>query len=239
MVRCGKALTGPPNEPLKQLLPIRLQTAISIHSTLDFVKQVNASEKIGYGGEYTTTETQWIGTVPIGYGDGLHQYFKATGVLVEGKRLPIIGRIAMDQLMIALDRKYPIGTRVTFIGQQDNQTILADEVAREANIPRSESDIKSALAKYERTVYTNSYKRSDTKSALAKHEMKFKHKINYNDWSILYKDSSAQRLKFKESLAITALKPDLNATTRSIPLFIFPDDLKNKKKVKFKLKQNG
>ncbi|CAF3419340.1 unnamed protein product, partial [Rotaria sp. Silwood1] len=138
MVRCGKALTGPPNESLKNLLPFRLQTAISAHSTLDLVKQVNASEKIGYSGEYTTTETQWIGTVPIGYGDGLHQYFKATGVLIEGKRLPIVGRISMDQLMIALDRKYPVGTRVTFIGQQGNETITGDDVAREAKVPRSE-----------------------------------------------------------------------------------------------------
>ncbi|CAF4398969.1 unnamed protein product, partial [Rotaria sordida] len=73
----------------------------------------------------------------------------------------------------------------------------------------------------------------------AKHEMEFKHKINYNDWNILYKDNFVQRLKIKESLAIIALKPDLNVTTRSAPPFIFPDGSKNKKKVKFKLKQNG
>ena len=87
-------------------------------------------------------------------------------------------------------------------------------------------------------VYTNSYKQSDIKSAIIKHEMEFKHKIDYNNWNILYKDSSAQRLKIKESLAIMTLKPDLNANTRSTPRFIFPDGLKNKKKVKFKLKQN-
>ena len=68
--------------------------------------------------------------------------------------------------------------------------------------------------------------------------MEFKHKMDYNNWNILYKDSSAQRLKIKESLAIMTLKPDLNANTSSTPLFIFPDGLRNKKKVKFKLKQN-
>ena len=69
--------------------------------------------------------------------------------------------------------------------------------------------------------------------------MEFKHKMDYYNWNILYKDNSAQRLKIKESLAIIALKPDLNANTHSIPLFVFPDGLKNKKKVKFKLKRDG
>ncbi|CAF1404868.1 unnamed protein product [Adineta steineri] len=138
MVRCGKALTGPPNEPLKHLLPVPLETSISIHSQLSLVKQVDAGEKIGYGDDYTTNETQWIGTVPIGYGDGWHQDFRRTGVLVDGKRMQIVGRISMDQLMLALDREYPVGTRVTFVGQQGNETITGDDVAREAKIPRSE-----------------------------------------------------------------------------------------------------
>ncbi|CAF4925739.1 unnamed protein product, partial [Rotaria sp. Silwood1] len=129
MVRCGKALTGPQDESLKHLLPFILRTAMSVHSTLDLVKLLNATEKIGYSGTYTTTEPEWIGTVPIGYADGWHQNFKGTGVLVEGKRLSIVGRISMDQLMIGLDRPYPIGTRVTFIGQQGNDTITVDDVA--------------------------------------------------------------------------------------------------------------
>ncbi|CAF3812677.1 unnamed protein product [Rotaria sp. Silwood1] len=138
MVRCGKALTGPQDESLKHLLPFTLRTAMSVHSTLDLVKLLNATEKIGYSGTYTTTEPEWIGTVPIGYADGWHQNFKGTGVLVEGKRLSIVGRISMDQLMIGLDRPYPIGTRVTFIGQQGNDTITVDDVAQYASMPMLE-----------------------------------------------------------------------------------------------------
>ncbi|CAF1302543.1 unnamed protein product [Adineta ricciae] len=138
MVRCGKALTGPPNEPLKAFLPITLQSVISLHSVLSLVKEVEAGEKIGYADTYTTTKKQWIGTVPIGYGDGWHQNLKPTGVLVEGQRMEIVGRISMDQLMVGLDREYPVGTRVTFIGQQGNMTITGDEVASAAKIPRSE-----------------------------------------------------------------------------------------------------
>jgi hypothetical protein len=82
----------------------------------------------------------------------------------------------------------------------------------------------------------NSFKRSDVKSALARHELEFKHRINYTDWHVLSKDISSQRLKIKETLAIMALKPDLNATTRSAPLIIFPEGALWKKKVKFKFK---
>ena len=138
MVRCGKALTGPPNEALKHLLPVPLQTSISVHSALSLVKKVEAGEKIGYSGEYTTQEAEWIGTVPMGYGDGWHQNFRATGVLVDGQRVPIVGRISMDQMMVALNQSYPVGTRVTFVGQQGNETITGDDVARLAKVPRSE-----------------------------------------------------------------------------------------------------
>lgn len=138
MVRLGKALMGPPNEALKQFLPIPLQTCLSLHSIVDLVKQLDVGEKIGYGGEYTTSQKQWVGTVPIGYGDGWHQQFKISTVLIDGERVPVVGRISMDQIVVALPRKYPVGTRVTFIGRQGNQTIVADEIARMANQPRSE-----------------------------------------------------------------------------------------------------
>jgi alanine racemase len=116
------------------------------------VKQLDAGEKIKYRGEYTTTQTEWIGTIPVGYADGWHQQFRTTGVLVDGKRVPIIGRISMDQLMVALPQKYPFGTLVTFIGQQGNEIIFADAIAQRANQPRSE--VFSSLSSRLPRIYT-------------------------------------------------------------------------------------
>ena len=124
MVRLGKAVMGPPNEALKHLLPFELQSSLSLPSILGHVKQLGPGDKISYGGDYITTKTEWIGTVPIGYADGWHQQFKATKTLVDGKRVPAIDRISMDQLMIALPRKYPIRTHVTFIGRQGCRFII-------------------------------------------------------------------------------------------------------------------
>ncbi|CAF3382849.1 unnamed protein product [Rotaria socialis] len=137
-VRCGGALIGLLKEPLEQPLSFPLQKAISVYSMLDLVKQVNASEKIGYGGTYTTTQTEWIGTVPIGYADGWRQSYKPISVLIEGKRFPIVGRIVIDQLMIGLDRMYPVGSLVTFIGQDGNDTITVEYIASEGNTPIGE-----------------------------------------------------------------------------------------------------
>lgn len=152
MVRLGKAVMGPPNEALKNLLPFPLQHSLSLHSILGLVKQLDAGEKISYGGEYTTTQKQWVGTIPIGYADGWHQQFRTTAVLVDGKRVPVVGRISMDQLVVALPQKYPTGTRVTFIGQQGNETIVGDEIARAANQPRSE--VFSSLSSRLPRIYT-------------------------------------------------------------------------------------
>jgi len=152
MVRLGKAVMGPPNEALKHLLPFPLQSSLSLHSILSLVKQLGVGEKISYGGEYTTTQNQWVGTVPIGYADGWHQQFRTSTVLVDGKRVPIVGRISMDQLVVALPQKYPIGTPVTFIGQQGNETIVGDEIAQAANQPRS--DVFSSLSSRLPHLYT-------------------------------------------------------------------------------------
>jgi alanine racemase len=50
-------------------------------------------------------------------------------VLVEGERVPIAGRICMDQCMVRLPRHVPIGTTVTLIGSQLEEFISVNEIA--------------------------------------------------------------------------------------------------------------
>ncbi len=50
-------------------------------------------------------------------------------MLVNGKRVPIVGRVTMDQFMIHLPCKVPLGTKVTLIGRQGDEYISATEVA--------------------------------------------------------------------------------------------------------------
>lgn len=139
LVRIGRGLMGPPEEGLKHYQHFPLETSIALHSILVLVKEVEAGEFIGYDCDYKAIEKQWIGTVPIGYGDGWHQQYRTNDVLVDGIRVPIVGRISMDQMTISLPRSYPVGTRVTLIGRQGNETILGEEVvALAGNVPRSQ-----------------------------------------------------------------------------------------------------
>lgn len=129
-VRYGIALYGLyPSAVVKESEAIQLQPVLSLHSRLIHVKPIQAGDTVSYGQEYMAKQSEWIGTVPIGYGDGWARSLQGASVLVDGKRCPIVGRICMDQTMIRLDKSYPIGTKVTLIGKQQNNHISMDELA--------------------------------------------------------------------------------------------------------------
>src|SRR5699024_1699745 len=101
----------------------------SLPSRLIHVKKMDPGESISYGVIYTTADEEYIGTIPIGYGDGWIRKLQGADVLVDGKRMPVAGRITMDQTMIKLDKEYPVGTKVTLIGKQGDDEIEANEIA--------------------------------------------------------------------------------------------------------------
>ncbi|MFC4322043.1 alanine racemase [Litchfieldia salsa] len=130
-VRLGIAMYGlTPSTEMKGLLPYELKEAFSLHSKLVHVKKLTEGEKVSYGATYTANEEEWVGTVPIGYADGWIRKHQGAEVLVEGNRCEIIGRVCMDQFVVRLPHQLPVGSRVTLIGTQGNQTIGIDEVAK-------------------------------------------------------------------------------------------------------------
>ncbi|HEK9955600.1 TPA: alanine racemase [Streptococcus equi subsp. zooepidemicus] len=110
-------------------LPCPLKEALSLESHLVHVKQIQAGDSVGYGASYVAAEPEYVGTLPIGYADGWTRNMQGFKVLVEGEFCDIIGRVSMDQLTIRLPKAYPIGTKVTLIGQQGKQVITATDVA--------------------------------------------------------------------------------------------------------------
>lgn len=129
MVRFGVAMYGlnPSGHALKESYP--LQPALEFVSELVQVKEVPAGTKIGYGATYTSPESEWIGTVPVGYADGWIRKMSGFSVLVEGTYCEIIGRVCMDQFMIRLPQHFAPGTKVTLVGKNSDQEITLQEVA--------------------------------------------------------------------------------------------------------------
>ncbi|GGF33185.1 alanine racemase 1 [Halobacillus andaensis] len=129
-IRFGISMYGLyPSGDVKKERPIELQPAFSLNSRLIHVKKVGPGESLSYGATYTTSETEWIGTVPVGYADGWIRKLQGFEVLVDGKRHPIVGRICMDQFMIRLDQEYSLGSKVTLIGKQNQEEVHMDDVA--------------------------------------------------------------------------------------------------------------
>ncbi len=129
-VRLGISMYGlSPSLEMKDTLPFKLEEAFSLQTKLVHVKKVSKGSKISYGATYEAKQDEWIGTLPIGYADGWIRKLKDSEVLIDGKRVSLVGRICMDQCMVRLPYELPVGTNVTLIGVQGSQMISMDEVA--------------------------------------------------------------------------------------------------------------
>lgn len=121
MVRPGVILYGmyPSNEVDKSRLD--LIPAMTLKSRITLVKKVGAGRGVSYGKEYITDKPTKIATVPIGYADGyLRKTAKEGRMLVHGVKVPIIGRICMDQCMIDVTNVHNIdkGDEVIIFGRE-------------------------------------------------------------------------------------------------------------------------
>lgn len=118
-----------PSKAVHTLEAVQLQQAFSLYSELMHVKKIRPGDCVSYGATYCAEEEEWVGTIPIGYADGWSRKLQGFYVLIEGKRMPIIGRICMDSMMVKLDKPYEVGKRVTLIGQDQEETIQMDDIA--------------------------------------------------------------------------------------------------------------
>jgi alanine racemase len=131
LVRCGIAAYG--MDPFGED-PARhgLVPALELRSYLAEVKPIAPGESVGYGRRFVATAPGWIGTVPVGYGDGVRRALtNDCDVLVEGRRVPLVGTVSMDNITVDLGPDPPPrGAEVVLLGGQDGERVLAEEWAR-------------------------------------------------------------------------------------------------------------
>ncbi|WP_158607008.1 alanine racemase [Paenibacillus ginsengarvi] len=131
MVRVGASLFGivPLDEGAEGPIGLRLAPTFSLHARILQVKQIRKGESIGYDRTYTATEEQWVATLPIGYAHGLSRRCSGMSALVDGQWANLIGNICMNQCMVKLPSYYPVGTRVTLLGENGGKSITIDRMA--------------------------------------------------------------------------------------------------------------
>jgi alanine racemase len=132
MVRCGVAIYG--LDPFQADPDAHgLEPALSLRSWLASVRRIEPGESVGYGRRWRAKEPTWVGTVPVGYGDGWRRSLTNNcDVLIGGQRHPLVGTVSMDNVTVALgaDSEADVGNEVVLIGAQGDERILAEEVAR-------------------------------------------------------------------------------------------------------------
>lgn len=102
-VRPGVMLYGISPFPEQTGKEFGLQPVMGMYSELIAVKPVHKGETIGYSGAWRCPESTLLGVVAVGYGDGYPRYARAgTPVLVNGRRVPLIGRVSMDMITVDL-----------------------------------------------------------------------------------------------------------------------------------------
>lgn len=111
----------------KGLLPV-----LSLHSVITSIRELNPGEGVGYGLDFVATKKSRIAAVAIGYADGIPRNLSGRGMaLLHGKRVPIVGRVCMDQLLLDVTGVPDAAPEdeVLFIGGQGAEKISAEEFA--------------------------------------------------------------------------------------------------------------
>lgn len=132
MVRCGIALYGcdPMNEDPDDH---GLEPALELCSYLAALKPAAPGDSAGYGRRFIAREPTCIGTVPVGYADGIRRALSNNcDVLVRGGRYPLVGTVSMDNLTVDLGASpsAAVGDEVTIIGRDGGERQTAEQLAR-------------------------------------------------------------------------------------------------------------
>lgn len=131
MVRLGMLPMGMSysNESVRSL---GLSSVLSWKSFVAQIKHLKAGDAVSYGCTFRAEHDMRIGLVTCGYADGYRRAYsgKAT-VLVGGRRVRVLGRIAMDYMMIDLTDlpAADVGETVTLLGEDGAEWISAQEIS--------------------------------------------------------------------------------------------------------------
>ncbi|MGN0140889.1 MAG: serine racemase VanT catalytic subunit [Roseburia sp.] len=132
--RVGIALYGVPSSEAESktgafagLLPV-----LSLKARVESVRDIRKGEGAGYGLDFVAEQDGRIAAVAIGYADGIPRSLSGKGfVCCRGKRVPIAGRICMDQLLIDVTELPEVmpGDEAVLIGENFGEEIRAEQFA--------------------------------------------------------------------------------------------------------------
>ncbi len=120
LVRPGAALYG--INPLPGH-PNQLDQAVALKAKILQVRHVDRGMSVGYGAAHLVARAGRIGTIPVGYADGVLRASESKAYAIIGEqRVPFVGRVSMDLITLDLtdvpDHFAVPGTDVALIGPE-------------------------------------------------------------------------------------------------------------------------
>jgi len=132
MVRAGIVLYGLKPSDEVMLDKLELKQVMSLKVRITHVKEIEAGQSVSYGRKFIADRKTVVASLPIGYADGYTRMLSGKAeALVKGRRVPVVGRICMDQCMIDVTgiEDVKVGDEVVLFGKQEDGFIHIDELA--------------------------------------------------------------------------------------------------------------
>lgn len=115
---------------------IPVAPAMEIKARVTSVRELEEGEQAGYGRAFQAERKTKLACISVGYADGLPRALSCGKgeVLVHGKRVPLVGRICMDQALIDVTEIEDVkeGDVVTLVGRDGKEEIQMSELADRA-----------------------------------------------------------------------------------------------------------
>lgn len=135
LVRSGIALYGVDHADAGSAARAGLRAAMTVTASIAMLKRIPAGWSVSYGSAWTADRPTRIALLPLGYADGLPRAASGRAeVLIAGRRQPVVGRIAMDQCMVAIDDDLEVreGDEAIVLGDPGTGAASATEWAEAA-----------------------------------------------------------------------------------------------------------
>lgn len=130
IVRPGILMFGVyPSPDVTRSVPVK--PALTWKSHVVYFKVVKPGHPVGYGSIWQSDHMVRVVTVPVGYGDGYFRSMTSNAeVIIRGKRYPVVGHIAMDQITVNIEWESAYNNdEVILIGERQEVAILCEELA--------------------------------------------------------------------------------------------------------------
>ena len=139
-VRCGALIYGY-NTAMDAKLPV--EPVMEWKTAVTVIRTIDKGDAVSYSRRFIADGPRTIATIGVGYADGLSRSLSNKGyVLLKGHKVPMVGNICMDQMMIDItdiqsladkagrpEDAVKVGDEVVLIGRSGDLAQTADDIA--------------------------------------------------------------------------------------------------------------